>query len=378
MRRTLKLVAILFVIAMVLVLAPNNVFAAEPIILNEENPVLDLTGKTIEGPIIVESGNVIIKGDGTVTSPVYPADYTGTDVLSDYCTIFVTGGNLEINGGTFISNTGWNKAIHAALYVRGNSNVVVNDGTFTGKGKDFALRVCGEAGESTVTINGGNFDSQRVTACADCGGTININGGTWSSDSWYNGKRDILNIYTMASNKQGNIIVKGGTFTDYDPTQIYTEGPYPAKEELEPTNAVPEGYEYDQTTGTVACAHENLEEHKEVPATYEATGTKAHYSCPTCTKLFEDEEATKEITDEETLVIPMLEKDDEPTDEPTDEPIDEPTDEPTSEGAIGESTTTEDEKKEEAKDETPKTGAISFVAILAVIALAGLVFVKRK
>lgn len=52
----------------------NNVFAAEPIILNEENPVLDLTGKTIEGPIIVESGNVIIKGDGTVTSPVYPAD----------------------------------------------------------------------------------------------------------------------------------------------------------------------------------------------------------------------------------------------------------------------------------------------------------------
>ena len=44
---------------------------------------------------------------------------------------------------------------------------------------------------------------------------------------------------------------------------------------------------------------------EEVPATCEETGVKAHYKCQ-CGKLFEDAEATTEITDPDTLIIPAL------------------------------------------------------------------------
>ncbi len=44
----------------------------------------------------------------------------------------------------------------------------------------------------------------------------------------------------------------------------------------------------------------------EIPPTKEVTGTKAHYQCAVCGKLFMDAACTEEITDLETLVLPKL------------------------------------------------------------------------
>lgn len=344
MKKTLLVFSLVVLFSLIMA---TGVFAAE-ITLNEENPVLDLTGKNIEGPIVVENGNVTIKGNGTVTSS------TGSAII-------VRGGNVTINGGTFVSDSTevYNQA---ALYVDANGTVTINAGTFTGNKYNYAVRV--HAG--TLTVNGGTIHADNAASVACCGGTLNVNGGTWSSDGEWTvdgvTQSDILAACAMNSGVQANVVVKGGTFVDFDPTKIYYSTGFEDSVVESTGTALAEGYVYDTETGKVACAHSDLEEHKAVAATYEKEGSKAYWVCEECGKWFEDEAATKEITDENSIVIPKLVK------------VEEEEKPSTGEGPT-------EQEPEEEKDITPETGSVDVVlfasAIVAVISVAGIVLVKK-
>ena len=63
--------------------------------------------------------------------------------------------------------------------------------------------------------------------------------------------------------------------------------------------------ELSRTTKTIKMKAHTLSYVAEVPATETATGTKAHYKCSVCKKLFSDEEGKNEVT-AASLIIPML------------------------------------------------------------------------
>lgn len=139
---------------------------------------------------------------------------------------------IDLNGKT-VTGSGYD----GVFEVTGkNINVVLNA---TNGGKVIAVENSGSAGKyamavwmcgagSTLTINGGEF-IQNITSTNDkqmdmiyaSAGTIIINSGSFTSGT----PKWTLNIKDSAyKNRTANIIVNGGTFTDYDPRNAENEG----------------------------------------------------------------------------------------------------------------------------------------------------------
>ena len=104
----------------------------------------------------------------------------------------IINGNGTVNGGS----GGNNQAVHA----QDGANVIINGGTYTvGADATGNGNSCIEAGSgATVTIHGGIFESQAQ----------------------YAGKHWVLNLI---DNSDAQIIVKGGTFVNFNPSQTGTE-----------------------------------------------------------------------------------------------------------------------------------------------------------
>lgn len=153
----------------------NNVVVSDNIVYEtaveiNDNVNLYLNGKTISIPNdtegngvyrVTEGGHLVINGNGTVNG-VGNNDYN--------IAIWADGGNVTINGGTF-TNVGATASVDPAhfdlIYVKNNS---------------------------VVEINGGYFDCQTPKW------TLNLN-----------------------DKNPGKIIVKGGTFVNFDPSAAETE-----------------------------------------------------------------------------------------------------------------------------------------------------------
>lgn len=153
----------------------NNVVVSDNIVYEtaveiNDNVNLYLNGKTISIPNdtegngvyrVTEGGHLVINGNGTVNG-VGKNDYN--------IAIWADGGNVTINGGTF-TNVGATASVDPAhfdlIYAKNNS---------------------------VVEINGGYFDCQTPRW------TLNLN-----------------------DKNPGKIIVKGGTFVNFDPSAAETE-----------------------------------------------------------------------------------------------------------------------------------------------------------
>lgn len=112
---------------------------------------------------------------------------------------------VTINGGEYDAGSG--SLFNIAVWAHNGSKVVINNGVFiTGDDVDGNYNHCiYAAGDSIIEINGGWFEST-----GDC--------------SW------LLNC----QDNHGTIIVKGGTFVNFDPSNCVSEGAN--------TNFVAEGY----------------------------------------------------------------------------------------------------------------------------------------
>lgn len=156
----------------------------EPIV--SESLTEDLVLPTAE---VVTGAKTVVLNGHTISAP---EDTAGDGV---YCV--KQGGYLTINGDGIINGVG-NNAYSIALWANGG-HIVVNGGTFTNKG-------------AKSDVDGSHFD----LIYAKDGGVVEINGGFFECET----PKWTLNLNDK---NPGKIIVRGGTFYDFDPSKAETE-----------------------------------------------------------------------------------------------------------------------------------------------------------
>ena len=117
----------------------------------------------------------------------------------------------------------------AIIDINGSANVTVTgNGSFTFTNDYFTSKmdelgyIFRLSGDASLTIENGNYHA--VLTCVQAGenATATIQGGTFSTEIEWNGTRWHLNLI---DNSNAKIIVTGGTFVDYDPSNSQTENP---------------------------------------------------------------------------------------------------------------------------------------------------------
>ena len=185
--------------------------------VDKENQKVTLNGQSISPmQVITLSEDVEYETSTEINAPVaiqlngnnisIPNDVNGDGVYR-----VVKGGYLTISGEGTINGVGKNE-YNMAIWADGGK-VVINGGTFTNKG--------------AVGNDNSHFDLIYVKD----GGEVEINGGTFICET---------PKWTLNSNdtKPGKIIVKGGTFYKYNPSNSYTE----PTSDGGPVSFVPDGY----------------------------------------------------------------------------------------------------------------------------------------
>ena len=164
------------------------------------------------------------------------------DIVPDK-TLVVNGSKVTLNAaGQTVSNVGandlWNETNYdwSLVSAQNGANLTITDGEFLAKKNDcFAVDV---QDGSTVTIKNGTYVG-NVHAVYVFEGTLIVEGGTFSVQQKYSDatKADefVLNCYDAnRANGTAKIVVKGGTFIDFNPADCQAEGAH--------TNFVADGY----------------------------------------------------------------------------------------------------------------------------------------
>ena len=174
-------------------------------------------------------------GNLNITSDIVANSLTDT---ADARVIVKKPTTLNLNNKKIISpdNMGNNSTNFCALYVEADTtiNATENGGINTGTNGGYGINVNKGA---SLTINGGYYYGGG-TAIQVQKGTLVINGGTFAVEPYSSpvyGYKFLLNcIDANYKNGTAKIIVKGGTFVNFDPSNNAAEG--------EGTNFVAEGY----------------------------------------------------------------------------------------------------------------------------------------
>lgn len=195
-------------------------------------PVIDLAGLK---DAIKNGGNVAVDADVQVS---------GTDTLSQR-TIISKPTTLQLNKKiTSPDNMGNNSSNFIALIVAADTtiNAGENGGIDTGVNGAYAINVMNGA---NLVINGGTYYGGG-TAVQVQKGTVTINGGHFAVEAFSNpdyGCEFMLNCIDAAyKNGTAKIIVKGGTFVNFNPANCKAEGAG--------TNFVADGYKVVPATQT--------------------------------------------------------------------------------------------------------------------------------
>lgn len=160
------------------------------------------------------------------------------DIVPDK-TLVVNGKEVTLNAaGQTVANTDdlWNDNDWSLVSAQNHANLTITDGEFLAKENDcFAVDV---QDGSTVTIKNGTYVG-NIHAVYVYEGTLIVEGGTFSVQQKYSDatKADefVLNCYDAnRANGTAKIIVKGGTFIDFNPADCQAEGAH--------TNFVADGY----------------------------------------------------------------------------------------------------------------------------------------
>lgn len=121
-----------------------------------------------------------------------------------------------------------------AIYANGEGTVVtIESGYYDGGDNGSTTAVYARDG-AKVVINGGTFKAGAgcATIYAKNNSTVEINGGYFEADDVFNGNYFVLNL---ADNTNSSIVVKGGTFVNFNPADNASENPA--------VNFVANGYE---------------------------------------------------------------------------------------------------------------------------------------
>lgn len=223
------------------------------------------TKKHKEGIYFATDTKEILMNGGVYTGPKQDkCEHHWLDVVATVEEAFSNGGMVTLSEDKVITESlvvkpGVSAVLDLSEYSINNNN--------TSQSKNFAITV-EDGGKLTIkgsgTINGGSgFNNVALVVYGDCviesgnftvgvdaeglgnscievnGGTLEISGGTFSTENAYNGKYFVLN---KKDNSDSVISVTGGTFINYDPSNSTTENPS--------QNFVANGYKSVQIDGT--------------------------------------------------------------------------------------------------------------------------------
>ena len=165
-------------------------------------------------------------GEVTVDSDTYTNNSADTAEARLTITVPTT---LNLNAKIVTpDDMGNNNTNFCALIVDANTtiNATENGGIDTGTNGGYALNVRNGA---TLTINGGNYYGGG-TAVQVQKGTLIINGGTFACEPYSNpvyGSKYLINCIDAAyKDGSAKIIIKGGTFINFDPSDSASENPH--------------------------------------------------------------------------------------------------------------------------------------------------------
>ena len=200
----------------------SGVLGYDCIVCKKKNAIAIEYAISYEGlqAAVLNGGTVMLMADITMTTETLRVskdtvlELNGYDIVSENSdAITVTAGTLVINGDGEVKggHYGDNSSLNA-IYV---------SGTLFRKAK--------------VIINGGTYNTEDCAAIyIGVNGNVEINGGYFKAEHTYNGYYWTLNLQ---DNSVGSIVVKGGQFENFDPSDTNTE---PAGKS---DNFVAEGYE---------------------------------------------------------------------------------------------------------------------------------------
>ncbi len=227
--------------------------------------------------------------------------YVNNDVaLTETVTAITSDATLNLSEGIVVSasRTGNSADESSALTIKNGATV-----NLAGKGTvrntlDYVITVKGNA---TLNISGGTYIG-HVSAVNVVEGTLNITGGYFEDLSSYNGQYLINCFDDNYKNNSAKVVITGGTFVNWNPSDNYSEG--------EGTDFVPDGYtvetSIDSVTGKTlyTVVPYVAPVHTCTPTTEWVKGEDTHYnyacsdaSCPSGNNIVKVNEASHDPAD---------------------------------------------------------------------------------
>ena len=204
----------------------EDTYKVLPYDANNVTDEAELRALISKGGTVKLGGNIeLVEGleiTNTVTLNLNGKTLSANKDMKSLALIKVKDGNLTINGEGTVNSASQGNDYSMAVWVTGEGIATINGGAYT------------NVGAKSVEDNGTTPNNNELIY-ANGSGKIYINGGTFTGNTenakW--GTRYTLNLRDN-DNKVASIIVKGGTFTAYDPANSKSENPT--------ANLVAEGY----------------------------------------------------------------------------------------------------------------------------------------
>lgn len=128
----------------------DHLVVTKSLTLDLENS--SITGSGENGAIDVTNGTTVLKGNGTVKGTLGSNNYS--------MAVWANGGNVVINGGTYMNATDGTERGTDLIYASGNSVIEINGGTFIAAKPEWTLN-CKDAdykaGTANIIVRGGKF-----------------------------------------------------------------------------------------------------------------------------------------------------------------------------------------------------------------------------
>ena len=194
---------------------------------NKELCITFKDNKPVSNPeyvIDVDTSTQSIVFNGMIINP-YKTEMITEDVVFETAKEISTPVSIELAKGVVVSIPEDTEGSGVYHVTKGGSLIINGDGIINGVGKnDYNMAIWADGGN--VTINGGTFTNVGASSSNDPehfdliyaknGGTVIINEGYFECET----PKWTLNLN---DGNPGKIIVRGGTFVDFDPSNAETE-----------------------------------------------------------------------------------------------------------------------------------------------------------
>lgn len=196
-------------------------------------------------PNFEDGGEITLQKDAMILYPI---------VIEKETSINLNGYNI-INNSVFINESDNSRNSYVFWVKKGGKLTIKGEGSIKSAGCTYSIAIRAQGGE--VTIEGGSYYNDGEGSdliYASAGGKVSIIGGDFHPCKMLEGVPGTRNEYCAlnikdADRETSSIIVKGGTFYNFNPANNFSEGPK--------TNFVANGYISNQIDNNIWIVEKN-------------------------------------------------------------------------------------------------------------------------